>query len=179
MELLPIQQKIYEVRGVKIMLDFDLAELFGIETRVFNQSIKRNETRFPKDFMFRLTTEEWQVLIGENAETSNSSQIVMSSRKHRGKAYLPLAFTEHGVTMLASVMKSERAIEMNIAIVRAFIAMREMAMHYKDLAEKIAAMEEQYDKQFSSVYEALKFLMERKEQEVDWESRNRIGFKKS
>ena len=92
-----IQNKIYEVRSQRVMLDFDLAELYEAETRIFNQAVKRNIYRFPEDFMFQLTQTEVE---------SNSSQIVMSSRKHRGKAYLPYAFTEHGVTMLASVLRS-------------------------------------------------------------------------
>src|SRR5580704_1587187 len=134
MELQIIRQKIYEIRGQKVMLDFDLAELYGVETRVFNQAVKRNIDRFPEDFMFRLTTEEWDALkyssqmmtsadIVDNQSDKNSSQIVMSSKKNRGSAYLPYAFTEHGVTMLASVLKSEKAVHMSIAVVRAFIAL--------------------------------------------------------
>ena len=97
MQLQSIQTKIYEIRGQKVMLDYDLAELYEVETRVLNQAVKRNIDIFPDDFMFQLTHAEWE---------SNSSQIVMSSRKHRGSLYLPLAFTEHGVTMLANVLKT-------------------------------------------------------------------------
>ncbi len=124
-----IQDRIYEVRGEKIMLDFDLAQLYGVETRIFNQSVKRNLTSFPKDFMFKLNAKEWkeilssQVVLMENQDKGNSSQFVMSSIKHRGSAYRPYAFTEHGVTMLASILKSPKARKMNIAIVRAFIAL--------------------------------------------------------
>ena len=100
-----IQKKIYEVRGQKVMLDFDLAELYEVETRVFNQAIKRNKESFPEDFMFRLTKKEWQDM---------SSQIVMTSISKRPKTAMPYAFTEHGVTMLASVLKSPKARELNI-----------------------------------------------------------------
>jgi len=117
-----IQQRIYEIRGQKMMLYFDLAALYEVETRVFNQSVKRNIESFPEDFMFRLTKKEWSYLrsqfgildeqIADNQAT-NSSQIAMSSRKHRGKSYLPYAFTEHGVTMLASILKSQIARKMS------------------------------------------------------------------
>ncbi len=109
-----IQNKIYEIRGEKVMLDFDIAHLYEVETRVFNQAVKRNIESFPKDFMLRLTAKEWkamisQIVISSDLESemnnNNSSQIVMSSRKHRGEKYLPYVFTEHGVTMVASVFK--------------------------------------------------------------------------
>ena len=114
-EIANIQTKIYEIRGQKVMLDFDLAELYEVETRVLNQAVKRNLDIFPIDFMFQLTLSEWE---------DNPSQFVMSSRKHRGSLYLPFAFTEHGVTMLASVLKGTKARQTSIAIVRAFIALK-------------------------------------------------------
>lgn len=168
MELIPIQQKIYSIRDQQVMLDFDLAELFELETRRLNEQVKRNLDRFPKDFMFQLNTEEWNSL---------KSQFATSS--WGGSRKLPFAFTEHGVTMLASVLRSARAVQMNIAIVRAFIAMRSMAMHYKDLAKKIIDMEDKYDGQFLEVYDALKYLMDQKQTETDWADRDRIGFKKA
>ena len=113
------------------MLDFDLAELYQVETRVFNQAVKRNINSFPEDFMFRLTAEEW---------TFMSSQFVMTSK--RPKSALPYAFTEHGVTMLASVLKSDIARKMNIAIVRAFIAMRKMIVEHKDIIDQMKKLEE-------------------------------------
>ncbi len=167
MELIPIQQKIYNIRDQQVMLDFDLAEMFEIQTKVLKQAVKRNLNRFPDDFMFELSEFEWQNL---------RSQFVTSS--WGGIRYLPFAFTEHGVTMLASILRSERAVQMNIAIVRAFIAMRSMAMHYKDLAKKIIEMEDQYDGQFLEVYDALKYLMDQKQAETRWADRERIGFKK-
>ncbi len=120
MDLVLIQDKIYEVNGIKVMLDYDLATLYEVETRVLNQAIKRNKDSFPDDFMFRLTAEEWALLSSQ--VVMMSSQSVMTSR--RPKSAIPYAFTEHGVTMLASVLKSPKARKMNIAIVRAFVALR-------------------------------------------------------
>lgn len=112
-----IQSKIYEIRGQKVMLDFDLAEIYQVETRVLNQSVKRNIQRFPEDFMFQLTSQEW---------TDMSSQFVMTSRLKRPKTARPLAFTEHGVVMLSSVLKSEIAVQTSVLIVRAFVAIRQL-----------------------------------------------------
>jgi hypothetical protein len=110
MHLITIQNKIYEINGIKVMLDFDLAELYEVETRVLNQAIKRNIESFPEDFMFRLTKEEWEELLSQTGHISPSSQIVMMYLpKNRTGKYLPYAFTEHGVTMLASVLKSPKA----------------------------------------------------------------------
>ncbi|MCS3798133.1 phage regulator Rha-like protein [Chitinophagaceae bacterium OAS944] len=121
------------------MLDFDLAKLYGVTTKALNQAMKRNLERFPSDFSFQLTKEQWDAL---------RSQIVTAKKK--GNQYLPFAYTEHGVTMLASVLRSERAVKMNIAIVRAFIALRKISMHYNELAEKIKELEIRYNKQFFS-----------------------------
>ena len=119
MELQIIQNKIYEIRGQRVMLDFDLAEMYQVETRVLNQSAKRNIKRLPEDFMFQLTAEEWEGM---------SSQIVMTYTSKRPKTALPLAFTEHGVTMLASILRSDIAINVNIQIVRTFIALRQIIL---------------------------------------------------
>ena len=130
-----IQSKIYEIRGQRVMLDFDLAELYQVETRVLNQAVKRNIDRFPKDFMFQVTAEEWVVI---------SSQFVMTSRNKRPKSALPLAFTEHGVVMLSSVLRSDIAVQTSVLITRAFVAMRQMianspvimsAQHQKEMKE--------------------------------------------
>ncbi len=186
-----IQSRIYEVRGEKIMLDFDLAQLYEVETRVLNQAIKRNTESFPSDFMFRLTAKEWkevlssQTLIIENFEKTISSQTVMSSIKFRGAKYLPYAFTEHGVTMLASILKSPKARKMNIAIVRAFIALKKFVNKndavlglVKELKERI----DEHDIQLSSIYDAIEGLLDEKEKnnakKIGWEERERIGFKK-
>ena len=112
-----IQSKIYEIRGQKVMLDRDLAELYQVETRVLNQAVKRNIDRFPEDFMFKVTAEEWVVI---------SSQFVMTSRNKRPKSALPLAFTEHGVVMLSSVLRSDIAVQTSVLITRAFVAMRQI-----------------------------------------------------
>ena len=116
-ELQLIQSKIYEIRGQKVMLDFDLAEMYEVETRVLNQAVKRNIERFPEDFMFQLAKDEWQNM---------SSQFVMTSRNKRPKTAIPLAFTEHGVVMLSSVLRSNIAIQTSVLIVRAFVAIRQL-----------------------------------------------------
>ena len=130
-----IQSKIYEIRGQRVILDFDLAELYQVETRVLNQAVKRNIDRFPEDFMFQVTAEEWVVI---------SSQFVMTSRNKRPKSALPLAFTEHGVVMLSSVLRSDIAVQTSVLITRAFVAMRQMianspvimsAQHQKEMKE--------------------------------------------
>lgn len=131
MNELTIRQKIYEIRGQRVMLDFDLAELYQVETRVLNQSVKRNIKRFPEDFMFQLTDIEWAAI---------SSQFVMTSRAKRPKSALPLAFTEHGALALASVLRSDVAIETGIIVTRAFVAMRQ-TLTALALPSKIAEIE--------------------------------------
>jgi ORF6N domain len=185
-----IHSKIFEVRGQRVMLDFDLAELYEVETKALNQAVKRNANRFPEDFMFKLTTKDWEFIRSQIVTGSiedNQSQIVTGSQKHRGSA--PNAFTEHGVTMVASVLKSKRAIDMNIAIVRAFIAIRQFANKYKSLSEQIHELRielqnriGEHDVQLSSIYDALEKLLDKKEEENEmkqkWVKRERIGFKK-
>ena len=121
MDLQIIQDKIHEIRGQKVMLDFDLAEMYQVETRVLNQAVKRNAERFPEDFMFQLSITEWENM---------SSQIVMTSRNKRPKSALPLAFTEHGVVMLSSVLRSGIAIQTSVLITRAFVAMRQLLLNH-------------------------------------------------
>lgn len=142
MELQLIQNKIYEIRGQRVMLDFDLAEMYEVETRVLNQAVKRNIKRFPSVFMFQLTNKEFDNLM---------SQIVISS--WGGVRKLPYAFTEHGVTMLASVLRSERAIDINIQIVRAFILLRQYALGYAELNQKLEAFMLETNMQFSDIYQ--------------------------
>jgi ORF6N domain len=155
---------VFLVRGEKVLLDTDLADLYGVEARVLNQSVSRNRIRFPDDFMFQLTTEEWtamrsQIVTTSAAEGDNSSQIVMSPRKNRGIAYRPYAFTEQGVAMLSSVLRSQRAVEVNIAIMRTFVQLRRLMDSNRDLARRIEAMETRYDEQFSQVFDAIKQLI--------------------
>lgn len=175
------------------MLDFDLAELYEVETKVLNQTVKRNIERFPEDFMFRLRKEEWTSMRSQIVTTSakeyenqdiNRSQFVTSSQKHRSKSYLPFVFTEHGVTMLASVLRSDTAVKMNIAIVRAFIALRKFAIQYKDILEQLDVLKERisgHDVQLNQIYEALENMLDKKVEEENkaeaWKTRKRIGFK--
>ena len=184
-----IQNKIYEVRGQRVMLDYDIALLYSVETRILNQAVKRNINKFPEDFMFQLTNEEWNLLTFSKPSTSNSSQFVMSVSKNRGKKYSPFAFTEHGVTMVASILKSKKAIEMNIAIVRAFISIRHYLYTQNNLTEKLNEIRQElkikideHDTQLSSIYDALENLLDKKQDEEltkeKWNKRQRIGFKK-
>jgi hypothetical protein len=162
MELQIIQNKIYEIRGMRVMLDFDLAELYEVETRVLNQAVKRNTKRFPSDFMFQLTNLEFENLI---------SQIVTSS--WGGVRKLPFAFTEHGVAMLAGVLRSEKAIEINIQIVRAFIALRKYALGYAELNQKLESFMIETNMQFNDIYQALTEMANKNE---IGETRNPIGY---
>jgi hypothetical protein len=138
------------IRGERVILDSALAELYGVEARALNQAVVRNRSRFPDDFMFRLSTEE-------TAAMRNSSQTVMSSR--RGRSYRPYAFTEQGVAMLSSVLRSPRAVQTNIAIMRTFVQLRRLIDSNRELARKIAALETKYDKQFAVVFDAIKRLV--------------------
>ncbi len=172
MNLIVIQQKIYEVRGQKIMLDKDLAEIYGVETRVLKQAVNRNMDRFPKDFMFRLNNKEVQEMV---------SHFVIPSKSYFGGS-LPYAFTEHGVTMLASVLRSKKAVKMNIAIVRAFIALRQVVIHNKEIFEQLKEVRErigEHDVQLNQIYDTIENLLDDKEEKKTWEDRERIGFKKT
>ncbi|MCF8246375.1 MAG: ORF6N domain-containing protein [Saprospiraceae bacterium] len=169
MELQLIQQKIHEIRGMKVMLDADLAEMYGIETKVLKQAVRRNLQRFPPDFMFELTKSEFKSL---------RSQIVTLEKEgsQRGKysKYLPFVFTEQGVAMLSSVLNSEKAIAVNIAIMRAFVAIRRYALTYTELALRLDELEIR----FEDVEQALTLLMRERKDKKEWEKRERIGFKK-
>jgi hypothetical protein len=157
-----IARLVHAVRGERVLLDADLAVLYGVETRVLNQAVARNRHRFPADFMFRLSSREFDSMRSQFAgqsSTGNSSQSVMSSRKHRGHTYLPLAFTEQGVAMLSSVLRSPRAVEVNIAIMRTFVQLRRLMDSNRQLARKIEALEEKYDEQFAVVFDAIKRLI--------------------
>jgi hypothetical protein len=167
MELQIIQSKIHEMRGHKVMLDFDLAELYEVETRALKQAVKRNSDRFPNDFMFPLTNNEVEALVSQN---------VIPSKSYFGGA-LPFAFTEQGVAMLSSVLKSKKAVQVNIAIMRAFVFIRQYALSHKDLTEKLKEMESKYNKQFKDVYEAINYLLQKDKQEAEQKERKRIGFK--
>jgi hypothetical protein len=211
-----IRDKIYDIRGQKVMLDFDLAALYGVETKVFNQAVKRNINRFPEDFMFQLTAEEWnssQIVMSLDAEaevvdnqgsemwsqivttsegektasegidnqsSGRRSQNVTASVKFRGKGILPYAFTEHGVSMLASVLRSEKAVQMSIAVVRAFIALKQYVVRQDGISQQLQEIRDrlgEHDVQLNSIYEAIENLLDEKAGQRNWEDRERIGFK--
>jgi hypothetical protein len=146
-----IERTIILVRGEKVMLDSDLAEIYGVETRVLNQAVKRNASRFPEDFMFQLTASEVFNL--------NRSQTVIGSQKHRDPRFPPYAFTEHGALMLANVLNSERATQTSVMVVRAFVRLRQLLSSNTELARKLDAMEKKYDAQFKVVFQAIRQLM--------------------
>lgn len=165
MELQLIQNKIFEIRGQRVMLDYNLAELYEVETRALKQAVKRNIKRFPPDFMFELTKSEWQELI---TMCDNLPQNLKFSPA------LPFAFTEQGVAMLSSVLRSPKAIEVNISIMRAFVVLRQYALGYAELNRKLEEFMIETNMQFSDIYQALTELASQKEQEN--KPRRRIGF---
>ena len=151
------------------MLDFDLAELYQTETKRLKEAVRRNINRFPADFMFELSREEYQSL------RTHFASLEIGKGKH--SKFNPFAFTEQGVAMLSSVLTSPQAIEMNIAIVRAFVFIRQYALSHKDLTEKLKALEGKYDKQFGDVYEAMNYLLQKDNRETEEKQRKQIGFK--
>ena len=166
-ELIPteiIERKIYLIRGHKVMLDKDLASLYDVKPIRLREQVKRNLKRFPDDFMFQLNDEEIDFMVSQNA---------IPSRKHLG-GYNPYVFTEQGVAMLSTVLNSDRAIEVNIQIMRAFVKLREMLATHKNLARKLASMEKKYDAQFKIVFDALRQLMEPQEMK----KKGKIGFRR-
>src|SRR5438309_11966316 len=159
--VIDVQRRILVIRGQNVMLDFDLAELYGVETRALKQAVRRNLDRFPADFMFELSAAEIKKLV---------SQTVIPTRGKFGGA-APMAFTEQGVAMLSSVLRSRRAAQVNIAIMRTFVRLREMLLSNADLARKLGALENKYDRQFKLVFDATRELMIPPEP-----ARRRIGF---
>ena len=159
-----IEERILLVRGHKVMLDAELAQLYGVPTKVLNQAVTRNIERFPKDFMFQLTEEE---------ATGLRSQIVtLKTGRGQHRKYLPYAFTEQGVAMLSSVLRSRRAVQVNIEIMRVFVRMRQMLASNAELARRLGELEKRYDAQFKVVFDAIRELMEPPEK-----SRRSIGFR--
>jgi len=149
------------------MLDFDLAEMYEVENRALKQAVKRNLDRFPNDFMFQLTRKEWQELITNCDKLPEGVKFSPAT---------PFAFAEQGVSMLSSVLKSKKAIQVNIAIMRAFVFIRQYALSHRDLTEKLKELENKYDKQFEGVYEALDYLIKKDKQQDNQKERKRIGF---
>ena len=160
---LQAEKRIFLLRSLRVMFDYDLAELYGVETGALNRAVKRNANRFPEDFMFQLTAEEYENL---------KCQIGISRDWGGRRRSLPYAFTEQGVAMLSSVLSSPRAVQVNIAIMRAFVRLREMLLTNADLARKLAALEAKYDSQFKVVFDAIRQLMTPPDP-----PRRRIGFR--
>lgn len=177
-----IKSKIYEIRGQKVMLDYDLSELYQVLTKNLNLSVKRNLKRFPPDFMFQLTLDEWETMRSQFATASNNTvgmrlQIETASQKKRNISALAYAFTEQGLAMLSGILNSDVAIEVNISIMRAFVTLRQMALTHSDLTAKIKEMESQFNKQFKDVFEAINYLLKKEEETEEQKKRKKIGFK--
>ena len=166
-----IERRIYLIRGQKVMLDSDLADLYGVKTFNLNKAVKRNQDRFPRDFMFRLNKEEADSLRSQSIASNLRFQSGISSLNYGGRRYLPYVFTEHGVAMLASILKSKRAIAMNILIIRVFIKLRELLATHKDLARKMEDLEHRQDEQAIKIDAIIKLLIEPSEK-----SKRPMGF---
>jgi hypothetical protein len=166
-ELEQIKKSILEIRGKKVMLDMDLAKIYEVETRVLKQAVRRNIDRFPEDFMFELTENELQNL---------TSQFVTSS--WGGQRHKPFAFTEQGIAMLSSVLKSKKAIQMNIAVMRAFVLMRQFALTYQELSEKLIELEKLHNQKFDDIEQVLNYLIQKDHQKTQQASRKQVGYKK-
>ena len=164
MDLQIIQNKIFEVRGCRVMLDFHLAELYGVQTKALKQAVKRNEKRFPGDFRFTMTKEEWDELV------TNCDQLP-ENLKH--SYILPDCFTEQGVAMLSSVLRSQTAIDVNISIMRTFVLMRQMVIGYEELLKRIEKLEVSTDTQFNEIYQAITQLLSQSQEPKE---RRPIGF---
>lgn len=149
------------------MLDFDLAELYEVDTKNLNKAVKRNLERFPKDFMFQLTKKEWDILRFQNG----------TSKRRGGTRYCPYAFTEQGVSMLSAVLNSKKAIDVSISIIRVFVLLRQYALNYSKLKQQIKKLEKEMNIKFKDIYEALNYLLNKDKQEIKQKSRRRIGFK--
>jgi phage regulator Rha-like protein len=165
-----IQQKIHEVRGEMVMLDFDLALLYEVDTKILNQAVKRNIDRFPEDFMFRLNQKEWKSIISHNA---------IESQSKRKNTLLPFAFTEHGVAMISGVLKSEKAVKMNISIIILFIEMKRVLIKNASIKGQLQELRErigEHDIQLNKIYDTIEHLLDLSIAKVKWEDRNKIGF---
>ncbi|MCF8407932.1 MAG: ORF6N domain-containing protein [Crocinitomicaceae bacterium] len=167
MEIEQIKKSILEIRGKKVMLDMDLAIIYEVETRVLKQAVRRNIDRFPDDFMFEITAEELKNL---------TSQFVTSS--WGGQRHKPFAFTEQGIAMLSSVLKSKKAIQMNIAIMRAFVMMRQFALSYQELSEKLLELEKLHNQKFDDIEQVLTYLIQKDTQQTQQITRKQVGYKK-
>ena len=167
MELQLIQKKIFEIRGQRVMLDKDLAELYAVPTKHLNQAVKRNLKRFPHDFMFQLTKSEFDSL---------RSQFVTLKRGEHSK-FLPFAFTEHGITMLSGVLKSDTAINVNISVVRAFILLKQYSNNFRLLQKRIDELESKFSRKIENINELIEFLLAKPEKQIKEKPRKKIGYK--
>jgi hypothetical protein len=168
MELELIKNSILEIRGKKVMLDMDLAKIYQVETRALKQAVRRNIDRFPQDFMFQLTKEEWSIL--------RSQIVTLEVGKGNHPKFLPFAFTEQGVAMLSAVLNSQRAVNASIAIMRAFVLMRQWALEYHDLQEKLTDLEKRFGQKFTDIEQVLNYLIQKDQKQVQQGGRKRIGF---
>jgi phage regulator Rha-like protein len=180
-----IQNRIYEIKGERVLLDFDLAVLYEVPTKVLNQAVKRNIKRFPKDFMFQLTKEELeelrlQIETSETGDSSRSQIVTLKSGRGSNVKYLPYAFTEQGIAMLSGILNSDKAIAMNIAIMRAFVEIRRILIQETDLRIQLNQIRErigEHDTQLNAIYDAMENLLDEKAAQKKFGDRKRIGFK--
>jgi phage regulator Rha-like protein len=181
-----IQNRIYEIRGERVMLDFDLAALYEVPTKALNQAVKRNPKRFPADFMFRLNLIEWQAIRSQSVTAWESmavegSQNVTAYQSKRNTSLMPYAFTEQGVAMLSGVLNSDKAVDMHVAIMRAFVEIKKIVLCQTDLKEQMKEIKErlgEHDAQLNQIYDAMENLLDEKAAQRKWEDREKIGFKK-
>jgi hypothetical protein len=167
MELTTIKNSIHEIRGKRVILDYELAKMYEVETRVLKQAVRRNIDRFPEDFMFELTEVEMKNL---------TSQFVMSS--WGGTRHGIFAFTEQGIAMLSSVLKSKLAIQINISIMRAFVMMRQWSLTYHELAERLEELERSHGKRFDGIEQVLNYFIQKDKQSAQQRQRKQVGYKK-
>ena len=181
-----IQNRIYEIRGARVMLDKDLAALYETETKRLTEAVKRNIKRFPPDFMFQITKDEFeglrsQIMTLENNTSLRSQFASLKTGRGKHSEYAPYAFTEQGVAMLSGILHSDKAINMNIAIMRAFVEVRKIFLQKTDFTEQLKEIKErlgEHDVQLNQIYDAMENLLDEKAAERKWEERERIGFKK-
>jgi len=167
MEVTTIKNSIHEIRGKKVILDFQLAQMYQTETKRLKESVRRNSRRFPSDFMFELTAEEWGNLRTQFASSSWG-----------GQRYLPFAFTEQGVAMLSSVLNSEIAIDVNIEIMRAFVMMRQWSFTHQELSEKLIVLEKQYQQKFKDIDQVITYLLQKDQAKIKPLPREKMGYKR-
>ncbi|MFM1947175.1 MAG: hypothetical protein RL207_1458 [Bacteroidota bacterium] len=167
MELTTIKNSIHEIRGKRVILDYELAKMYEVETKYLKRTVRNHLKRFPSDFMFELSTEEWQNL-----------RCNFSTSSWGGKRYLPFAFTEQGVAMLSGLLNSDLAIEMNIAIMRAFVMMRQWSLTYQELAERLEELERSHGQRFDGIEQVLNYFIQKEKQSAQQRQRKQVGYKK-